>query len=68
MKTPIEQMLDLVDWAAIERTEEPKADLPHATHSGVLTIGAIDLKVFRLSNGMAVIDADDMQRFLGSLQ
>lgn len=45
----------------------PSGDMSYATHSGVLSIGGIDMKVYRLSTGVAVIDSDDMHRLLGGL-
>lgn len=43
MKTPIEMMLDGVEWIAIEDTNrcysEQIEPLPHITHTGLLKIG-----------------------------
>lgn len=63
--TPIEMMLQDAIWTPIENV---KADdsLPYATHSGVLEVPGFDsLKCWRLSNGKAMIDAEDMARFFG---
>lgn len=64
-KTPIEMMLDGVEWKEAEpRTAETlDSDMPHATHSGVLEIAGKSLRCYRLSNGQAVFHADDLQEF-----
>jgi hypothetical protein len=63
MKTPIEQMLDRVQWTPREDNAEHDGSLPYATHSGVLTIAGYDLQCYRLSDGQTVFDADDFRRF-----
>jgi hypothetical protein len=66
MKSPIEQMLDGVEWnAAMTEPENPDNDLPYATHTGLLKIGALELRCYRLSTGMAVFDAGDVNKFFG---
>lgn len=68
MTAPIDLILDGVQWKAEERTQASDADgLPHVTHSGVLDIAGFQLKVYRLSDGQAVIDADDMHRFFDGM-
>ena len=37
-------------------------ELPTVTHSGSFTIFGVELKCHRLSNGQAIIEADDMER------
>lgn len=59
IETLINQALKPID------NPKPSGDLPYATHSGVLHIFGVDLKVFRLSTGQAIIDADDLERFFG---
>jgi len=60
--TPIDALLSTVVW-----TEgEPQATddgTPYATHSGVLDLLGSKLRVHRLSNGSAVINADDLKAF-----
>jgi hypothetical protein len=62
-KTPIEMILDGVEWVEAEGDAPSNSNLPHVTHSGVLKIGDHSLKCFRLSNGQAVFDADDFENF-----
>jgi hypothetical protein len=65
MAKPIDMMLEGATWTPIERAETPEGEL-YATHEGVLDLGALGtMKCWRLSNGQAVIDAQDMARFFG---
>lgn len=66
MSTPLEMMLDGVEWKALPPpdTEDPDG-LPYVTHEGVLHIGEAALDVFQLSNGQRVISEDSMMRWLG---
>ena len=38
-------------------------EVPFATHSGVVTIGGVDMHVHQLSDGRRIIEADDVARF-----
>jgi hypothetical protein len=63
--TPIESLLNNVAW---EKTnQKPEGDLPYATHSGVLKIGDIELRCYRLSTGQAVFNAEDFEALFGVL-
>lgn len=42
-------------------------ELPTATHEGKLTIAGITLHVYRLDDGRALIDADDMAAFFDAM-
>lgn len=66
MSTPMERALEQVEWIATEAIDENSAEgLPMATHSGVLKIGGFDLRCYRLNDGRAIFDAEDVQRFFG---
>lgn len=67
--TPAEAIMNTVEWKPIESDSAlpVRDDLPYATHSGVLNIFGLDLKCYRLSDGRAVFDADDINRFFGGL-
>jgi hypothetical protein len=68
VKSPVEQMLDTVEWVATNNEQSQGNDgLPHATHEGVLSIGGMRLRCYRLSDGMAVFDADDVKKFFDGL-
>jgi len=60
MKSPIELMLDNVNWQPIDRnaTFNADSDLPVATHEGILNVGNLSLRVYQLSNGQRVIRID----------
>lgn len=64
-RSPMDQLLDGVEWTA--RGEVPPEDtsLPYATHEGVLRIGDVVLKVARLNDGRAVIEKGGIDAILG---
>lgn len=64
-KAPIDYMLDGLDWKVVENPQA--GDLPHVTHHGVLNVFDTDLRCYRLSDGMAVFDADDFERMLKTM-
>lgn len=66
MKQPIDMMLDGVQWITAPEQSEDASGLPYVTHSGVLEIFDVKLRVYRLSDGMTVIDADDMNALCGA--
>lgn len=67
MPTPIEMILDGLEWVAVEGGDPPKDDLPSVTHSGVLQIGDHSLRCYWLSNGQTVFEADDFERFFAQV-
>lgn len=65
-KSPIEMMLDSVNMSAVEiTTERCNSDLPHVTHTGVLTIEGKELEIVQLSNGQRVINQESLMEFFG---
>lgn len=64
--TPIEVLLQRVEWQPTGAAQG-SGDLPYATHQGVLQIGDISLRCYRLNDGLALIDADDMLRCCDAL-
>jgi hypothetical protein len=67
MKTPVEIMLDGVQWRAAESVDAPADGMAYATHEGVLEIAGIKLRCYRLNTGQAVFHADDMRAMFGDL-
>lgn len=65
MKTPIEIMLDNVEWVKNKSDKDHENDLPWATHEGVLEIGGIRLRCYRLNTGQAIFNADDVNELFG---
>ena len=65
----IPMFLNGVKWEAVPANEshlQRMADgpgLPHVTHEGVFEIMGHKMKCFRLSNGQAVFEKDDFERF-----
>jgi hypothetical protein len=61
-KTPIEMMLDGVQWVE-NQNASTNDDLPHATHEGVLEIMGHKMRCYRLSSGQTVFNAEDFEAF-----
>jgi hypothetical protein len=67
MSTPIDMAFDGVAWRQ-EEHGEPRDGIPVVTHSGVLRVGDLEIEVYRLSDGQAVISQDGLVRFLEWLE
>jgi hypothetical protein len=64
MAEPINTMLDMVNWRNLPERDSPvESPLPYATHAGELMIGDFTFRVFQLSDGQRVFDADDVEKF-----
>jgi hypothetical protein len=66
MKSPIETMLDGVQWMAREDQPGATDGTPYATHEGVLEILGHKLRCYRLNTGQTVFNADDVNAFFGA--
>jgi hypothetical protein len=63
-KTPIDMLLDGMEWRAVKGVHDPaNDDLPYVTHEGLLHIGTIELTVYQLSNGRRVVPSESMLKF-----
>lgn len=62
-ETPADQLLLNVVMRPIKRLAPVRGSLPYATHEGELEIGGTVLKVFQLSDGRRVIEAESLARF-----
>lgn len=65
-KSAIDMLMDGVKWEPVEYETEPSlvSDvIPHATHRGVLRIYNTEFRVYQLSNGQRIIDAEDLEEF-----
>lgn len=62
--TSVETLLDTVEWRETGMTDDGDG-LPYPTHEGVLNLGGIELKCYRLSNGVRVFDAESVAQFFG---
>ena len=78
MKSPIETLLDQVEWKETPETESVGTwfeasgvnfvndeGLPYATHEGVMRVGDFEFKCYQLSNGTRVISKESMEAFFG---
>jgi hypothetical protein len=64
VKEPIDMMLDGLAWTAAPPREPSPDGIPHVTHSGLLEMPAgAPLRVYQLSSGQRIIDADDLAAF-----
>lgn len=64
-RTPVDDALDRVEWHPCDVVASIDG-IPHATHSGVLKLGTVELKVYQLSDGRRIIDAADLAALLSS--
>lgn len=63
---PVDLLIGAIEMTPLPVDDEPRPDgIPHATHEGVLEIGDLSIKVWQLSDGRCVLDADDVHRFFG---
>lgn len=59
------RILDAVAWEPVPCPPAPEEDnLPYVTHQGVMAIGDMRIRVYTLSDGQRIMDAED---FLGWL-
>lgn len=56
-------LLDGVTWLPVVAPLDDGSDLPFATHHGVLNIGGLTLRCYRLSTGQDILDAEDFEKF-----
>lgn len=60
----IGEMLKDVNWTAHPEPDRVLDDTPYATHEGSLDVLGVTLRVFRLSNGQAVIEEESLAALL----
>ena len=67
MSTPIDRMMDGLEWDPVQAPGELEEDVPYATHEAILDLGhpIPKLKCYQLSNGVRVIDAEDIKALFG---
>lgn len=66
MKSPINALLDSVEWTLVDVREHDRIDgLPYTTHEGVLEIVGHKLRCYRLNTGEAIFNAEDVHAFFG---
>lgn len=68
VKTPIDMMLDGVTWRAVTPREGiTDNNLPHVTHEGIFEMMGHRFKVYQLSDGRRIFDAEDFERFFSQV-
>lgn len=65
-KAPIDILLDRVEYTEVLKPEN--AGELYATHSGILHIGEISLKVWVLNDGQRLIDSNDLENLFPGWQ
>lgn len=61
--TNLTEMFDQVQWQPLTLDFAPKDDEAYATHRGVMTIDAVEVRCYRFSNGSTALDIEDIERF-----
>lgn len=74
MKSPIDRLLDSVEWEELpplteqdrkEMDEYAPEELPYSTHRGVLKIGNAEFRVEKLNDGRRIVHPEDLERWFG---
>ena len=69
MKTPMDHILDQLEWKKVQCDENSNDDIPYVTHEGIIKLPfgdeLIKLKVYQLSDGNRVIDENDLNKLFG---
>lgn len=64
---PIDALLDAVEWVAIKDVPSVEPGTPHATHTGVLRIGELELDCVVLNTGQRLLTGPVLEMLLESL-
>ena len=65
-KTPIDVMLDNVNYIPVNTENNNDDGLPYVTHEGILNIADLSITVYVLNNGQRIIPREEMERIFGS--
>lgn len=64
--TTMHAIFNGVQWEAVAPSPGPLDDRPYVTHRGELELPGMGvMRVYRLSDGMAVINSEDIERVFG---
>ena len=63
--SPVERILDLVEWKPVNPPADTTDGLPYATHEGKLWIGSNCLDCVVLNTGQRLITEESLNRFFG---
>lgn len=62
----MDELLDSLEWNDVERSTFSTNDtLPYATREATLEINGLSVRVYQLSDGRRIIDAEDLSELLG---
>lgn len=67
MSAAIHPILEDVAWTEEPKHDSPTLGFPYVTHSGVLDLAGVKLRCYRLSDGRAILDAEDIHAFLAGI-
>lgn len=61
----LEGLLNALDWRELDRPKEVEGSEGglYVTHESTLRLADADFRVYRLSDGSRIFDADDLERF-----
>jgi hypothetical protein len=66
-RPPIETMLNSITWVPVENATPTADGIPYATHSGVLKVAGMTLRVYQLDDGTRVIEQSDLRAFFAAM-
>lgn len=61
--SPIERMLEAVDWVPVDGNPPRDSYIPYATHTGVLKIDTLEVECVQLNTGQRLITEAGMIAF-----
>lgn len=57
----------LADVKWVELPSQPVGEIPHVTHEGVFDLLDMRIRCYRLSDGRAIVNADDVHAVFGDV-
>jgi hypothetical protein len=64
-RSPIDTLLDTVNWNSVEPPGENPDGLPYPTHTGTLQIAGYTLDCLVLNTGERIFTEESVERFFG---
>lgn len=63
----IDRLMDSIEWRELPLPDfdEDRADIPHATHEGTISLGDFQLRCYKLSDGQRIVDGKDFDKLFG---
>lgn len=63
MKSPIEKLLDELEYKPVENAAPGPGSVPYVTHEGKLQLGEVTLSVYVLNNGVRIIPEEEIKKY-----